>query len=310
MALTYKISESGLYKIVEIIDNSEIIGRRKFLAKEVTTVVDDSTVQLKDTFTGEVLFSGESANFVKNDGTTFGDNAAETALGVNAFLNKVRINIEELEGIDIISGGVDLTDYAKKDYVESELTSLSSTISNNITTVSTALSTLESNVNTTFETVEQYDDRSVKGITYQFYNDGVRCNPAMSVTFTTKETGVAKFFVPEITAVLNKPAGVQAIVSTANPGTGVSYNGENQNDAKNYFASTAEADEEIFSIDQYLCYVPNVITSTIVVGNSVSYTLNLSPNTEYTFYLWAKTTILGTESNPKIVFNAGIKVQV
>lgn len=310
MALTYKISESGLYKIVEIVNDGEVIGRRKFLAKEIDTVADGSTVQLKDVFTGEILFSGSPNSFVKSDGTVFGDSAANAVSAMNTALAKVKVNIEELDGIEVLSGGVDLTEYAKKEYVDSELTSTASTLSSNISSVSSSLSNLESNVNNTFDTVEQYVTRSTKGIVYQFNNDGVRCNPEMSVTFTTTDTGVVKFFVPEITAELDTSAGVQAILSTANPGTGVAYNAENAIDGRIYFEANAEADGETFTEDRYICYVPNIITSTIVVGNSVAYELTLTPNTEYTFYLWARTTILGVNASPKIIFNQGIKVQV
>jgi hypothetical protein len=299
MAITYKISELGLHKVVEILNDGEVIGRHKFLAKEISTAANNGVIELKDTFTQEVLFSGSTSSFVNSNGDAFGETTSEAVNSINTTLDKVKVSIEELDGFEIVSGGVDLTEYAKKTYVDS-----------NISTVSTSLSTLEENVNNTFDTVEQYADRSTKGIVYQFNNDGVRCNPGMSVTFTTTDTGVVKFFVPEITAQLDTSAAVEAVLSTADPGTGVSYNGENSIDARQYFDSTAKNDEETFTEDEYICYVPNVITSTIVVGNSISYELTLDPNTEYTFYLWARTTILGVNASPRIVFNQGIKVQV
>lgn len=203
-----------------------------------------------------------------------------------------------------------LSEYAKISYVDTEVNTAQTTLATSISTVSQNLVALETNVNETFDTVDQYVSRGGEGVTYQFNNDGVRCDPELSATFTTPDTGIVTIIIPGVTAELDTSAGVQAILSTSNPGDGVSYDGENSIDARNYFDDTAKAVNETYTEAKYLCYVPNIITSTIVVGNTLSYTLTLEPNTEYTFYLWARTTILGILANPKIIFNEGIKVKI
>jgi len=208
MALTYKISESGLYKIVEIIDNSEIIGRRKFLAKEVTTVVDDSTVQLKDAFTGEVLFSGESANFVKNDGTTFGDNAADAAIAMNASLTKVEIAFEELSGIEVVSGGIDFTNYVTTSALDAykveaeaatdlKVSTAVAPVAANVSTLNTTVQTVETNLTSAQEVISTIPQvlAATGSFSYSFQLEQytAKCKTSSAVTFTVPANGKIRY---------------------------------------------------------------------------------------------------------------------
>ena len=304
MAITYKISESGLHKIVEILDGEELIGRRKFLSKEVITTINGSLIELKDNFTQEVLFSGNVSSFINSDGDAFGDTASEAVASMNTNLSNVNISVEELKNLEVIGGGISLSNYTTTE----ELNTYKLEVASSIEGVSNNIVNLSNEVTETFDTVEQYLDTSEKGIAYQFYNDGTRCNPNLSVTFTTGDSGNVEFLVLNIHASLNTAAAIEAVVSTADPGAGVSYNAENSIDNRHFFEDNTEAEGEIYSTETVLIYSP--IANTANIGSSGRFQMSLTPNTEYTFYLWARTTLLGVNSNPKLIFNDGLKVKI
>ena len=306
MAIKYRISESGIQKIIEVLNDDVVVGVRKFSPKEISVSYNEGTIQINDAFTGNTLFEGESADFVKSDNSVFAQNAGDAVLAMTELTNNIAIDIRELDGIELVNDAIapDLSAYVKT----TELNTYKLEVASSIEDVSNNIVDLSNEVTETFDTVEQYLDTSEKGIVYQFSNDGTRCDPNLSVTFTTGDNGNVEFLVLNIHASLNTAAAIDAVVSTSNPGTGVSYNAENSADNGNFFEANAEAEGEIYSSDTRLIYSP--MTNPANIGSSGRFQMSLTPNTEYTFYLWARTTILGVNSNPKLIFNDGLKVKV
>ena len=332
MALTYKISESGLYKIVEVVNDGEVIGRRKFLAKEIDTVADGSTVQLKDVFTGEILFSGSSSSFVKSDGTVFGDSAANAVSAMNTALAKVKVNIEELDGFEVVSGGVDLTEYVKNETldaykieaassVDSKISTAVSPINTSITSLNNAVDVIETDLSETQSIVSTIPQiiAQIDPFTYSFIQKPytAKCKTASGITFTVPANGKIRYTTINHRTETYGLAGVQAWITTAAPPTSDYTLTIEPGD-------TVEGVEYLFGISSWTG--PNLdsgaigltgkdLSSVKIVGESTNgrelydeIITGLTPGETMTVYMWAISGVFGITNSAVITFDKGITI--
>ena len=226
MAIQYKISEVGIQKIVEILEDGNVIGKRKFIAREIITVTDNSTVQLKDSSTNEVLFSGSSSQFLNADGETFGNTPEEVASAVNDKLSKLNISFEDLDNVDVVEGGINLSNYATvdslntyKSEVETSLTELSATVDSSISELNNTITTNVDEINSTIDTsVEQHLAIKILSKTISVAKHSVAASRDTSITFTVPDNGKFRIIYEAINAEINTAVTLYGHLSTVDPG--------------------------------------------------------------------------------------------
>lgn len=344
MAIQYRISESGIQKVIEVISDGTVVGRRKFSPKEITVSSSGDTIQIKDAFTEAVLYEGDRESFIDQDNNAFSSNAVTAASSITSLANKISIDVQELQGISIIEGAIapDLSGYAEIAYVDQEVTSAktelntnistsASTLQGNIDTVSASISTSIAPVSSALTTVET----SVENLDSQISNIPkviaqspsftlgfnrpyrTRCHANSGVTFTAPANGKVSYLLENYRYSVTSMGNVIMYISEyAPPTTPVTTIDEETDDP---------GDTSIFLdyIDTYIepQEVPgntggSYITPPVLAQSSSQETASaefiisgLTPGQEYTLYLWLASFIFANNNTTTIQFINGVKIK-
>ena len=334
MAITYKIYESGFNKVIDVLNNGSVIGKKKFIPK-AAIAVQDETLKIKDVVTNSLEFEGSFESFVNSEGNNFASVEA-----INDFLSSIPINISELRGLDLIDGALaqDLTPYATITYVDDEVAGeaiardiaiqlLKDYVDEQIAALQSQINNLTDRVVVVEEDVAVMPKILYQGDPFNFTQIGVEDSEpvyvnasTLTTTFTTTETGKVVIMMENV-VLSYSTAGSRTwmYVTTTNP---TSFgNGNIQIDKF--------TDEQSYALDWFENLVTteqvNVVKGEITFGNFLSgatggdpslinkdfaISLTLEPNTQYTYYFWMVPVIWGISGTPRIQASVsnGIKV--
>lgn len=203
MAIKYRISESGIQKVVEILEGDTVVGVRKFSPKEISVSYSGDTVQINDTFTGNTLFEGPSADFVKSDNSAFAETAGDAVLAMTNLANNIKIDVRELDGIELVNDAIapDLSAYVTNTALDERVTTIESTITTAVATAKTEIQVdidrIDTNVAGVQADVVVLEEKTPhlgkvvgtsSGFNYFFTTyRSVRCNASSALTFTTTD---------------------------------------------------------------------------------------------------------------------------
>lgn len=185
MAIKYRISESGIQKVVEVLNDSTVIGTSKYGPKELSIINNSGTIQIKDALSGKVLYSGDPSSFVNSSNQVFGQTAQDVVSAITTVSDGIKINIAELEGLELVDNQLlpDLSAYAKTSEVESYVSTQLAPALERLDVTETELTQVEKHIGINNPAIP---------ITWVLEDDQALCNPNMSVTFTVPSNGKAK----------------------------------------------------------------------------------------------------------------------
>jgi hypothetical protein len=334
MATKYRISESGIQKVVEIIDNGTVVGIRKFFPKEITVSYSGDTIQINDAFTGNTLYEGEAADFVKSDNSVFAESSGDAVLAMTNLANNVSINVTELDGIELVNDAIapDLSAYAKTTDLDSLETSITSSISSSVATakseiqedidridaniiaVQSAAAVLQSSVDTLEANTSTIGQILFSGaaVNYNFTTEEtVKCKSTSAITFTTGSN-------PNVKVAFNgtwQAYGLAQVMCYLSPTSPEDV----PNGSTNFTRYVEDApilgdgsmpkwlDDNVVPGQNDQIALSNFL-NTGSNGNGElatdNVTLNLEENTSYTFYIWAFTSVFGVSATNNITISS------
>lgn len=331
MATKYRISESGIQKVVEILDGDTVVGVRKFSPKEISVSYSGDTVQINDAFTGNTLFEGPSANFVKSDNSAFAETAGDAVLAMTDLANNIKIDVRELDGIELVNDAIapDLSAYAKTADVTTEINStVASSIATakaeiqedidridaNIVSVQSAASVLETSVEvleakTSATGIVLFNGASVN---YNFTTEEtVKCKSSSAITFTTGNN-------PTVKVAFNgswQAYGLAQVMCYLSPTSPESVP-DGSTDFTRYVPGAPVLgagsmpqwlDDNVDSGQNDQIALSNFLDTANNGSGTLateSVTLNLQTNTTYTFYIWAFTSVFGVSGTNNITISS------
>lgn len=344
MATKYRISESGIQKVVEILDGDTVVGVRKFSPKEISVSYSGDTIQINDTFTGNTLFEGPSANFVKSDNSAFAETAGDAVLAMTDLANNIKIDVRELDGIELVDDAIapDLSAYAQKTYVDQEVTSAKSelntaitssastlqtsidTVSNSISTsiapVTSALSTVESSISALDTKVSKIPEIIAQSPSFNLtftrpYR--TRCHANSGVTFTAPANGKVSYLIENYRYSVGSMGNVIMYISSyAPPTTPVTTIDEEtgQSGDTSVFLDYIDANVEPQEVPGN--YGGSYVTPAVLAQSASQETASvefiitgLTPGQEYTWYLWLASFIFANNNTTSIQFINGVKIK-
>lgn len=344
MAIKYRISESGIQKVVEVVSDGTVVGRRKFSPKEITVSYSGDTVQIKDAFSGTVLYEGEYSDFVDSNDTAFSNSAANVTSSITTLTDKIAIDVTELQGISIIEGAIapDLSAYAEKTYVDQEVTSakselntaitssastlqtnintVSSSIATSIAPVTSALSTVETSVSTINTKVNKIPEVIAQSPSFTLsFNRPyrTRCHENSGVTFTAPANGKVSYLIENYRYSVSSMGNVIMYISSyAPPTTPVTTIDEETGNAGDtsvfldYIDTYVEPQEVPGNYGGSYVTPPVLAQSSSQETASVEFIITgLTPGQEYTWYLWLASFIFANNNTTNIQFINGVKIK-
>lgn len=336
MAISYKATEVGLYKVVEIVEDGTVIGKRKFLPKELTAVSQSGEVVIKDAITDKVFFTGNLNAFVDANESAF-----ESTTILNNLLQNWPINISELQGVDLIDGALaqDLSPYATIEYVDDEIAGeglardaaiqvLKDYVDEQIAGLQAQIDAIDGRVETVETEIAVMPQTLFLGNPFNFVQSGVEDSEPVYVnasnlycTFTTTETGKVAI-VMEGVNISYGAAGARTwmYVTTTNPtpfGNGniqIDKYVDEQSYALDWFENLVDTEQVSLATENTTTFANFLSSATggdpVEVIKNFTIPLTLEPNTTYTFYFWMVPTIWGVTGTPRVNVNVanGIKV--
>ena len=294
MATKYRISESGVQKIVEILDGDTVVGIRKFSPKEISVSYVGNTVQIKDNFTGNTLFEGPSANFVKSDNSTFAETAGDAVSAMTNLANNIKIDVRELDGLTYVNDAIapDLSNYATTDQVAAQISPLSDVVATKI---------------------EQHIEHTDVSEIWTLVPDSVKSTRSMSITFTVPSNGKVRIDIP-IQIEMQQAGTIYGFLNTADPGEDGQYYEQGDDELAhndfmdNYFDSVGGVQYgERLTCVRFPSSNADLFpyTTASLVSEKI---LNLTPGDELTLYLWVFTGAVQFAMSTDLNFVNGIKV--
>lgn len=283
MAIKYRISESGIQKVIEVVNDSTVIGKSKYGPKELSIVDNSGTVQIKDSLSDKVLYSGSPSSFVNSNDEAFGQTAQAVVSAVTTLSNNIKINIAELDGLELVEDQLlpDLSEYAKASEVEKHLA----------------------------------HTRNV--VTWNTQDDTTLSYRNMSVTFTVPANGKVQVKFP-IQIVLTQAGTFYGYINRADPGE----NGqvfEASDDLTQFDAyldsighpSSGTGTLDSRGIRMIVCRipVPDPLNFPMDLANIITQEISgLTPGEEETIYLWISSGAVHFNCEAAFTFTDGIKV--
>jgi hypothetical protein len=333
MAIKYRISESGIQKVVEVVSDGVVIGKRKFSPKEIVISYSGDTVQIQDEFSGTVLYEGEYSDFIDSNNNTFANSAAGVTSSITAVTDKISINVSELQGINILDGVIapDLSAYAQISYVDQEITSTTSTLQGNIDTVSSSISTSIAPVSSALSTVEtsvsELDNKvsNIPKIIAQSPSFNLnfsrpyrtRCHVDSGVTFTAPANGKVAYLIENYRYSVSSMGNVIMYISAFAPPTTPITTIDEETDAPgdtsvflDYIDTNVEPLEVPGNTGGSHVTPPVLAQSSMQTTASIEFIIGgLTPGQQYTWYLWLASFIFANSNTTNIQFINGVKIK-
>ena len=210
MAIKYRISELGIQKIVEILNNDIVVGVRKFSPKEISVSYNEEIIQINDAFTGNTLYEGEAANFVKSDNLAFAQNAGDAVLAMTELTNNIAIDVRELDGIELVNDAIapDLSAYVTTSALDAykieaeaatdlKVSTAVAPVAANVSTLNTTVQTVETNLTSAQEIISTIPQILATSEPFLYFFDEqpytAKCKTSSAVTFTVPANGKIRY---------------------------------------------------------------------------------------------------------------------
>lgn len=319
MAIKYRISESGIQKVVEVLNDNTVVGRRKFSAKEIAVSYSGETIQIKDAFTSNVLYEGTAASFVDSNNNAFASSTGDAVLAMTNLANNIAINVTELQGLELVNDAItpDLSAYAKTTEVNTAISSAVTTAKSELQVSIDALEVDVSNLDTSVTDIDTklaYQGNTLfsgAAVSYNFTTEEtVKCKSSSQITFTTGAISKVEVIIEGIWNAYGL-AQVKSYISTTNPETvpggstnfSLYFEGAPVTGAGSMpqwledYVDPGQNDQITLSnfMDTGVQGSGNIETNQVI--------LTLSANTSYTFYLWAFTSVFGASGTNNIAIS-------
>lgn len=298
MAIKYRISESGIQKVIEVVNGSTVIGKSKYGPKELSIVNNSGTVQIKDSLNDKVLYSGSPSSFVNSNDEVFGQTAQAVVSAITALSDNIKINIAELDGLELVEDQLlpDLSEYAKTSEVQSSLSVIEEVIDNNI---------------------EKHLAHTRNIVTWNTQDDTTLSYRDISVTFTVPANGRVQIKLP-LQIELTQAGTFYGYINRADPGeNGQVFEGDDDiNQFTAYLSSIGHPSAGTGSLDSMgvrvtMCRIPipDPLNFPMNLANIVTQEISgLTPGAEETIYLWLSAGAVHFNCEAAFTFVDGIKV--
>ena len=329
MAITYKIYESGFNKVIDVLNDGSVIGKKKFIPK-AAVAVQDGNIKIKDAVTNSLEFEGSFESFVDSEGNNFGSIEA-----INDFLSSIPINISELRGLELIDGALaqDLSPYATIEYVDDEIVGeelardaaiqiLRDYVDEQIAALQAQIDAIDGRIETVETEIAVMPQTLFLGDPFNFVQSGVEDSEPVYVnasnlycTFTTTETGKVAIMMEGVNLSYGASGSrTWMYVTTTDPtpfGNGniqIDKYVDEQAYALDWFENLVDTGQVDVVNENTITFANFLSASTggdpIEVTKNFTIPLTLAPNTSYTFYFWMVPVVWGVSGQPRI--NASI----
>lgn len=309
MAVKYKLSEVGIQKIIEVLNDGVVIGKSKYGPKELTVSDSNGTVQITEALSGKVVCAGTASSFVNSSNQEFGQNATAVVSAITQIAERVNINIAELEGLDLVDNQLlpDLSAYAKIEDIQTlaveGVSAIEETIANNL---------------------EKHIAYTAVFPTWVTQIDTIISYPEITATFTVPANGKVQVVIP-LNVGLTQAGTFYGLINKANPGVnGQVFEGDNGSEAGTdaeqfsaYLASIGHPNTgygDLYSdmgVRMIACRFPIPEASAFPMQTSTLISqeiTGLTPGAEETIYFWILAGAVHFDCEATFNFTNGIKV--
>jgi hypothetical protein len=303
MAVKYKLSEVGIQKIIEVLNDGVVIGKSKYGPKELTVSDSNGTVQITEALSGKVVCAGTASSFVNSSNQEFGQNATAVVSAITQIAERVNINIAELEGLDLVDNQLlpDLSAYAKIEDIQTlaveGVSAIEETIANNL---------------------EKHIAYTAVFPTWVTQIDTTLSYPEITATFTVPANGKVQVVIP-LNVGLTQAGTFYGLINKADPGVnGQVFEGDDdRTQFRNYLDSIGHPSTgygDLYSdmgVRMIACRFPIPEASAFPMQTSTLISqeiTGLTPGAEETIYFWIMAGAVHFNCEATFNFTNGIKV--